>query len=414
MRISHCQAIVTCPGRNFVLVKIQTDTGLVGWGDATLNGREMAVAADIEHHLAPLLIGEDPLRIEHIWQSLYVGAYWRGGPVQNSALAGIDMALWDILGKEAGQPVYQLLGGRTRDGAMAYVHTAAVTPEEVAEAVKQRMAMGFKAIRIQLEAAKGAVYGEKPRQQVGPIAEKSMPVLLQQDLPLVGEWEPTPYMRGVPKLFQVVRAAVGENVELLHDVHQRLSPVQAAALAREIEPYHPFFYEDPVAPEYKDGLALIRQTSAVPIAIGELFTDISQCLPCITNRWLDYLRCDIGHIGGITAARKLAAICEPFGIKTAWHGPPDLGPVGHAANVHVNVSVPNFGVQEWSDHRRGSAAEKINEVFIGGVSVRDGYLDVPTKPGLGIDVNESAARKFAYKRAYLPVVRRADGSVHPW
>jgi mannonate dehydratase len=261
------------------------------------------------------------------------------------------------------------------------------------------------------------VYGEKPR-TAGPAVqspvEKTIPTLLQEDLPLLGEWEPTPYMRSVPGLFAHVRKEVGEEVELLHDVHQRLTPIQAAALAREIEPYHPFFYEDPVPPEYKEGLALIRQASAVPIAIGELFTDISQFLPCITNRWLDYLRCDLGHIGGITAARKLAAICEPFGIKTAWHGPPDLGPVGHAANVHVDVSVPNFGVQEWTDHRHGHNAAKINEVFRGGVSVREGMLDVPDAPGLGIDVDENAARKYPYKRAYLPVVRRADGSVHPW
>jgi len=421
MRITNCQTIVTCPGRNFVIVKIETDTGLVGWGDATLNGRELAVDACLREHLFPMLIGEDPLRIEHIWQALFIGAYWRGGPVQNTALAGIDMALWDILGKEAGQPVYQLLGGRTREGAMAYTNVAATTPQKVAEGVKKRMAEGFKALRIQLEVTSGSVYGEKLRpsqgERDGKAAGESKLMIsqIEQSLPLVGEWEPTPYMRALPKLFAGVRAEVGDGVELLHDVHQRLSPIQAAALAREIEPYHPFFYEDPVAPEHKEGLAFLRQACPIPIAIGELFTDISQCLPIITNRWVDYLRCDLGHIGGITAARKLALLSEPFAIRTAWHGPPDLAPIGHAANVHVDVSVSNFGIQEWFNHYDwmvgGTACR---EVFIGAPALSNGMLNVSDRPGLGIDVNETAARKYLYKRAYLPVVRRADGSVHPW
>jgi mannonate dehydratase len=429
MKITRCSALVTCPGRNFVLVKIETDAGLVGWGDATLNGRELSVATYVDEHLAPLLVGEDPLRIEHIWQSLYVGAYWRGGPVQNSALAGIDMALWDIFGKHVQQPVYQLLGGRVREGALAYVHVAGTTPQLVAEGVQQRRDEGFKAIRIQLEQSSGAVYGEKiyrapsrmsqvppPEQsaQVQEPATETMPLLIQENLPLIGEWEPTPYMRALPELFRTVRAAVGDSVELLHDVHHRLSPVQAAGLARELEPFHPFFYEDPVAPEYRDGLELIRRTSAIPIAIGEGFFDISTCVPLIVNRLLDYLRCDLGHIGGISTARKLAIMCEPFCIKTAWHGPPDLSPVGHAANVHVDVAVPNFGIQEWCDHAAMPGAEKAAQVFSGGVIVQDGYLDVPDAPGLGIEINEAAARDFPYERAYLPTVRRADGSVHPW
>ncbi|HEX8235744.1 MAG TPA: D-galactonate dehydratase family protein [Abditibacteriaceae bacterium] len=427
MKITHCSALVTCPGRNFVLVKIETDTGLIGWGDATLNGRELAVATYIDEHLAPLLLGEDPLRIEHIWQSLYVGAYWRGGPVQNSALAGIDMALWDIFGKHVHQPVYQLLGGRVREGALAYVHVAGTTPQLVAERVQQRRDQGFKAVRIQLEQSSGSVYGEKPyrsfretaetessAQQVQEPAAKTLPLLIQEALPVVGEWEPTPYLRSLPGLFHEVRAAVGDTVELLHDVHHRLSPVQAAGLARELEPFHPFFFEDPVAPEYRDGLALIRQTSAIPIAIGEGFFDVSTCVPLIVNRLLDYLRCDLGHIGGISAARKLATICEPFCIKTAWHGPPDLSPVGHAANVHVDVAVPNFGIQEWYDHTASPGGDKASQVFSGGVTVQDGYLNVPDTPGLGIEIDEAAARQFPYQRAYLPTVRRADGSVHPW
>jgi mannonate dehydratase len=429
MKITHCSALVTCPGRNFVLVKIETDNGVVGWGDATLNGRELGVAAYIDEHLAPLLIGEDPLRIEHLWQSLYVGAYWRGGPVQNSALAGIDMALWDVFGKAVGQPVYQLLGGRVRDGAMAYVHAAGVTAQQATEAVRQRQQQGFKAVRIQLEQSAGSAYGEKlhrppsksaqPEPATAPeaaedAATKTLPLLIQDRLPTVGEWEPTPYLRSLPTFFRQVREAVGDEVELLHDVHHRLSPNQAAGLARELEPFHPFFFEDPVAPEYRDGLTLIRQNSTIPIAIGEGFFDVATCVPLITNRLLDYLRCDLGHIGGITAARKLATICEPFGVKTAWHGPPDLSPIGHAANIHVDIATPNFGIQEWYNHRTAPGGEAATQVFSDAIIVRDGYLDVSDRPGLGIEVNEAAARQFPYQRAYLPVVRRADGSVHPW
>jgi mannonate dehydratase len=423
MRITDCHSLVTCPGRNFVLVKITTENGLVGWGDATLNGRELAVATLIDEHLRPLLIGEDAGRIEHLWNSLYTGAYWRGGPVQNSALAGIDMALWDILGKAAGMPVYQLLGGRVREGAMAYVHCAGTTPEKVAQRVQARMEQGFKACRIQLEMAEGATYGEKPHrdwkppqipQQVQDPADKTMPLLIQRSLPFIGEWEPGPYLRTLPTLFREVRTRVGEEVELLHDVHHRLSPIQAAGAARTIEPYRPFFFEDPVAPEYRDGLTLIRQTSSIPIAIGEGFFDISTCMPLMTARLVDYLRCDLGHIGGITPARKLAHIGEPLCIKTAWHGPPDLSPVGHAANVHVDVATANFGIQEWFDHSKAADMAACREVFQGGVTVRDGLLDVPDKPGLGIEIDEDAARKYPYRRAYLPIVRRADGSVHPW
>ena len=416
MRIATVEAIPTSPGRNFTIVKVTTDTGLVGWGDATLNGRELSAAATINEHLAPLLIGEDPLRIEHLWQALYVGAYWRGGPVLNTALAGIDMALWDILGKHAGLPVYQLLGGRTRHGANCYVHAAGVTVERLADKVREKLAAGYRFVRVQLEMTEGSSYNERILSTGQPgldPADRTLP-MQQRALPTVGEWEPTPYLRSIPKMFAGLRAELGDDVELLHDAHQRLTPIQAAALARELEPYHPFFFEDPVPPEHAAGLALVRATSTTPIAIGELFTDIPTCVAPIINRWLDYIRCDLGHIGGITPARKIAALAEPFAVKTAWHGPPDLSPVGHCANVHLDLATSNFGVQEWTDFATYPWAAKIAEVFLGGVTRREAWLDVPAKPGLGIDIDEAAARKYPYRRAYLPVVRRADGSVHPW
>ena len=427
MRINACEAIVTRPGRNFVLVKVTTDTGRVGWGDATLNGRELAVASYVNDHLSPLLIGEDPLRIEHLWQSLYVGAYWRGGPVQNSALSGVDTALWDILGKEAGQPVYQLLGGRCREYVTPYVHCSAVDLDGLTRHVRERQAAGFTHIRIQLQSAAGSAYGEAPYQSrrasaAPPVADEShsptpeetqLP-LVQKKLPFVGVFDPPAYLRSVPLMFAHVRAAVGEDVELLHDVHHRLTPTQAARLARELEPYHPFFLEDPVPPEMATHLDQIRRVSTTPIALGEGLFSVDQCLPLIAGRLIDFLRCDLGHAGGITGGRKLAGLAEAFAVKTAWHGPPDLSPVGHAANVHLDLAVANFGVQEWVDHRLGDAGQPARDVFRGGVTCDSGLLDIGDAPGLGITVDEDAARRFAYDRAYLPVCRLPDGTVHPW
>ncbi len=426
MRISDVEAIVTRPGRNFVLVKVATDTGLVGWGDATLNGRELAVASYVNDHLKPLLVGEDPLRIEHLWQALYVGAYWRGGPVQNSALAGVDMALWDILGKEAGQPVYQLLGGRCRDYVTPYVHASDVDHAGLVTKVKAYREQGFTHIRIQMQSAEGSAYGEAPHRPRGSTPtptqakrtaatpEETQLPLVQGDLPFVGNFDPSTYLRNVPAMFAAIRDAVGEGVELLHDVHHRLTPTQAARLAKDLEPYRPFFLEDAVAPELAAHLDQVRAASTTPLALGEGLFDIQQCLPLIHGRLIDYLRCDLGHIGGITAARKLAAHAEPFAVKSAWHGPPDLSPIGHAANVHVDLAIPNFGVQEWVDHRRGDAGKEAAAVFQGGVTCEGGVLDIDTTPGLGVTVDESAARKLAYERAYLPVVRLEDGTVHPW
>ncbi len=415
MRIRSCEVIVSRPGRNFNIVKVTTDTGLVGWGDATLNGRELAVASCITEHLAPMLIGEDATRIEHLWQAMFIGAYWRGGPVLNTALSGIDMALWDLLGKEAGMPVYRLLGGRVREGANCYCHCSATSSAKLAEKIRAKMNDGYQYVRAQLEASAGSTYNEKIVRKAAEIAaDTASPYFVQGRLPSVGEWEPTPYMRSLPKMFAELRAELGDEVELLHDVHQRLTPTQAAGLARELEPWHLFFLEDPVPPEQAGGLAAIRAASTTPIAIGELFTDIATCVTPITSRWLDYLRCDLGHVGGITAGRKLAALAEPFAVKTAWHGPPDLSPVGHAANVHLNLATSNFGVQEWTEFDSISWGDKVREVFRGGAIRRGPWLDVPDAPGLGIEIDEDAARKYAYERDYLPVVRRRDGSVHPW
>ena len=409
MRITKVTVVVTCPGRNYVLVKIETDEGLYGWGDATLNGRELAVAAALEQHIGPLLIGRDPDRVEDIWQYLFRGTYWRGGPVLMTALAGIDLALWDIKGKRAGLPVYSLLGGKTREGALAYTHCGGRDNREVEEQVRAAIERGFRVIRCQV-----AVPGNVGTYGVGgTLAAPDPSIALEASdggpLPETERWEPYAYMRAIPRLFEHLRGALGEEVELLHDVHERLNPVQASRLARELEPYHLFFLEDPLRPEHRESFRLIRQHTTTPIAMGELFHTRWEALPLFTEQLIDFIRCDLGHIGGISEARKIAALAETFNIQTAWHGPGDIAPITHAANVHVDISIANFGVQEMTFF-----SEQVRSVITGGPEYHDGALWVSDAPGLGTDVDEQEAAKYPYQRAYLPTVRRRDGSVHDW
>jgi mannonate dehydratase len=408
LKITDVRVIVTSPGRNYVLVKILTnEPGLYGVGDATLNGRELAVATDLEKHIAPLLIGRDPEQIEDIYQYLYRGSYWRSGPVQMTAVAGVDLALWDIKGKRAGMPVYQLLGGRTRIGALAYTHASGNDFSEVEDAVRRAVARGFKCVRAQvalpgLEGTYGTSGRHRSEEHAGRVAQ-------QAGLPATELFEPGPYLRTVPKLFEHLRMKLGDEVELLHDTHEKLGPIDAARLAKELEPYHLFFLEDLLRPEHKESFRVIREHSTTPLAMGELFNSLWDCVPLITEQLIDYIRCDLGHIGGITAARKVAALAEAFQVKSAWHGPADIGPPTHAGNVHVDISIPNFGVQEmvfWP--------EVTQEVLPGAPTFKDGYMDVTNTPGLGTDVDEEKAKKYPYQRAYLPTARRKDGSVQDW
>lgn len=406
-KIRTIKVVVTCPGRNYVLVKVETDEPeLYGWGDATLNGRELAVAAALEQHIIPLLIGRDSDQIEDIWQFLFRGAYWRGGPVLMTALAGIDLALWDIKGKRAGLPVYSLLGGKTRAGALAYVHCSGADFQEVEDRARERIEQGFKVVRAQV-AIPGNVgtYGTRDVRATpaDPGWGDGGP------LPAVERWEPVPYLRTIPRLFEHLRHTLGDEIELLHDVHERLSPIQAAQLARALEPYRLFFLEDPLRPEHKESFRVIRQHTTIPLAMGELFHTRWDALPLISEQLIDFIRCDLGHIGGITEARKIAALAETFNVQTAWHGPSDIAPITHAANVHVDLAIPNFGVQEMTFFPAVT-----EEVIFGGPDLVDGRLVVDDVPGLGTDVDEAAAAQYPYERSYLPTVRRADGSVHDW
>jgi mannonate dehydratase len=382
-------------GINYVVVKVLTDEGVYGVGEGTLHASELAVVATV-NHLKELLIGKDPRNIEDIWNFLHRATYWRGGPIFKTAIAAIDMALWDIKGKLANMPVYQLLGGACRKGVLVYRHADGRDPKEVAENVRKWLEQGYKVVRAQMSG-----YGGSGKLRHEP-AER-------EGLPATTYFEPTRYLLEVPKLFEYLRSELGMEVELLHDVHEQLSPIEAAQLAKRLEPYRLFFLEDPVSPEHKEALAFIRSQTTTPLAIGEIFCDREQVLPLFVNRWIDYIRIAPMHVGGITEAKKIMTLAEPFGVKSAFHGAADLGPISQAAAIHVQMSIPNCGVQEWTDFR---SIQVFCDLFPTPCEVRDGYAYPNEAPGLGIDFNEALAERFPYSPVYMPQIRRTDGTVH--
>lgn len=394
MKITEVRVIVACPGRNYVWVKVLTDEpGLYGVGEGTLNGSEPIVAEALRH-MAPLLIGRDPQRIEDLWHLLYRQSYWRGGPIFMAAIAAIDIALWDIKGKQAGLPVYQLLGGRARDGVMCYSHASGRDEVECEDSARKLIESGFKVVRCQVGPYGGAgVLGANP-----PVTPGTPPEQI---------YEPTPYLRSVPKLFAHLRDKLGMDIELFHDAHEQLNPIEAARLAKELEPYRLFFLEDPLMPEHRESWPLVRQASTTPLAIGEIFTSRWDCLPLFIARWIDFIRIKPLHVGGITEARKIMILAEPFNVRSAFHGAADIGPVAQAASVALQSVIPNFGVQEWTRY-----PEPVTEVVSGICAMRDGFVYPNEQPGLGVDVDEDKAAQYPYRPAYMPLVRRADGSMH--
>jgi mannonate dehydratase len=400
--IVSARVIVTCPGRNFVTVKIETKDGITGVGDATLNGRELAVASYLTDHVIPCLIGRDAHRIEDVWQYLYRGAYWRRGPVTMSAIAAVDMALWDIKAKVAGLPLYQLLGGASREGVMVYGHANGKTIDETIDAARGYIGLGYKAVRLQSGIpGLASTYGvSKDRMFYEPA---------DADLPTENVWSTSKYMRSVPELFQVARDRLGWDVHLLHDVHHRLSPIEAGRLGKDLEPFRLFWLEDPTPADNQDKLRLIRQHTTTPIAIGETFNSIWDAKQLIQEQLIDYIRATVVHAGGITHLRRIAAFADMFGVRTGCHGATDLSPVAMAAALHFDLSVPNFGIQEYMRH-----TDETDAVFPHAYSFADGMLHPGEQPGLGVDIDEGLAEKYPYKRAYLPVNRLEDGSMHDW
>ena len=401
-KIVAARTIVTCPGRNFVTLKIKTDDGLTGVGDATLNGRELSVESYLRDHIIPTLIGRDAHRIEDVWQYLYRGAYWRRGPVTMTAIAAVDMALWDLKGKVAGLPVYQLLGGASRDGVMVYGHANGVSIEDtVAEALRYKE-MGYKAIRLQSGVpGLASTYGvSKDRLFYEPA---------DAELPTETLWSTERYMRVVPELFAAARDALGPDVHLLHDVHHRLTPIEAGRLGKDLEPYRPFWMEDAVVADNQESFRLIRQHTTTPLAVGEIFNSIWDAKQLISEQLIDYIRATVVHAGGLTHLRRIAAFADMYNVRTGCHGATDLSPVTMAAALHFDLSVPNFGIQEYMRH-----TDETDAVFPHAYSFANGSLHPGEAPGLGVEIDEELAAQYPYKRAYLPVNRLEDGSMFNW
>ncbi|CDF79243.1 starvation sensing protein RspA [Formosa agariphila KMM 3901] len=405
MKIVDIKIFVSNPGRNFVTVKIETDEGVFGLGDSTLNGRELAVVAYLEEHIRPCLIGRDPHKIEDIWQYLYKGCYWRRGPITMTAIAGIDMALWDIKGKVAGLPVYELLGGKSREKIRVYGHANGQDIDDTLHHLDHLISEGYNAVRLQcaipgLEGTYGTLAGKKDYFE------------LQSDRPLPPEqlWDTKAYLDFVPELFKKAREKYGNSVDLLHDTHSRLTPIEAARLGKILEPYNLLFLEDSVTAENQSGYKYVREHTTTPLAVGEIFNSIWDAKELIENQWIDYLRTAATHAGGITPMRRMADFASLYHVRTAPHGPPDISPIGHAAHAHLNSWTPNFGIQEFI----GFGGEALNRVFKYPLTFEDGHLLVNDTPGLGVEFDEKAAEQYPYKRSYLPVSRLKDGTLWNW
>ena len=408
MKIEGVDVIVTSPGRNFVTLKLTTSDGVVGLGDATLNGRELAVASYLRDHVVPLLIGRDADNIEDTWQYLYRGPYWRRGPVTMAAISAVDMALWDIKGKVAGLPVYQLLGGRSRRGALAYGHASGTTVEALFTAINNLLDDGFKAIRIQTGVPGLAkVYGVGSDQLAGQKYDYEPSG--RTAVPIEEDWDTAAYLRHIPGVFEAVRGVFGPALPLLHDAHHRLTPNQGAQLGRSLEPFGLFWLEDCTPSENQEGLRRVRSQTTTPFAIGEVFNSVFDYQTLITEQLIDYVRSSATHTGGITGLRKLMDFAAIYQIKSGFHGPTDVSPVGMAAALHLDVAIHNFGIQEYMKHN-----EQTLGVFRTSYTFVDGLLDPGEKPGLGVELDEEVASALPYTQAYLPVNRLLDGTMHDW
>lgn len=400
--IVAARVIVTCPDRNFVTLKIETRSGVYGLGDATLNGRELAVASYLNDHLIPNLIGRDAGRIEDTWQFFYRGAYWRRGPVTMTAIAAVDVALWDILGKMSGQPLYQLLGGRSRDGALVYGHANGRDIAETSEAVGRYIEQGYKAVRAQ-----SGVPGLKKTYGVSNLKTAYEPA--ESELPLETVWNTSKYVNTVPHLFERLRRDHGPDVELLHDAHHRMTPVEAARVAKDLEPYRLFWLEDATPADNQKAFELIRRHSVTPLAVGEVFNSIWDCKHLIEAQLIDYIRTTIVHAGGITHVRRIADFAALHQVRTGFHGATDLSPVCMGAALHFDAWVPNFGIQEYMHH-----SSQTLQVFPHDYTFKDGRLFCGESPGHGVDIDEKLAAKFPYSPKQLPIARLEDGSMWDW
>jgi mannonate dehydratase len=408
VKITSAEVVVTCPGRNFVSLRLETEDGVVGWGDATLNGRELAVVSYLRDHVSSVLVGRDAGAIEDTWQYLYRGGYWRRGPVTMAAIAAVDVALWDIKAKYAEMPLYQLLGGPSRRGLLAYGHASGGDLPELFDSIDRHLEAGYRAVRVQTGVpGLGQIYGvasggDTQRYDYEPARPAARP---SEEL-----WDTRAYLRHVPAVFEAVRAKYGPELPLLHDGHHRMTPSEAARLGKSLEPYDLFWLEDCTPAENPAGVRLVRQHTTTPLALGETFNTVWDYQALISEQLIDYVRSAVTHTGGITAMRKLLDFAAMYQIKSGMHGPTDISPIGMAAALHLGLAIHNFGIQEYMRH-----SPQALTVFQASYRFENGLLHPGDRPGLGVEVDLEAAAAFPYQPAYLPVNRLAiDGTVHDW
>lgn len=408
MAIESAEVLLTSPDRNFVTVRITTSDGVVGLGDATVNGRELAVVAYLRDHVAPLLPGRDEANIEDTWQYLYRGAYWRRGPITMAAIAAVDVALWDIKAKVAGLPLYQLLGGRSRRGLLAYGHASGPTNDALFDSIREHLDEGYRAVRIQTGVpGLGQIYGVAADQRPGhrydyEPAQRAV-------VPTEETWDTRAYLRHVPTVFEAVRNEFGPELPLLHDGHHRMTPNQAVVLGKSLEPYDVFWLEDCTPAENQEALRRVRAQTTTPLSIGEVFNSFFDYQTLLTEQLIDYVRSAVTHAGGVTSLKKIMDFAAVYQIRSGFHGPTDISPVGQAAHLHLGLALHNFGIQEYMRH-----SDNTHEVFHTSYTFNDGLLDPGDNPGLGVDYDDAAADRFEYTPAPLPVNRLLDGTVHDW
>jgi mannonate dehydratase len=382
-KIKDISVIETSPhGLRLTVVKITTDQdGLYGYGCATFTQRADLVKPAVERYLKPFLLGKPADRIDDTWQACYNSSYWRNGPVLNNAISGVDQALWDIKGRMAGMPVYQVLGGKCREAVDCYGHASGGEIQEVVDSAKQLMERGFRHVRVQVGVPGMSGYGAG-----GNAARVTAGVLHEAPV-----YEPVPYIRRAMKLFEECRKQLGDEVELLHDVHERVSPIQGVQFCKDAEKFRMFFVEDPVSPEDISYFRMIRQQCSTPLAMGELFNSPHEWTPLIGERLIDYIRIHVSQAGGLTPCRKIAAFGELYSVKTAWHGPGDVSPIGHLANLALDLACYNFGIQEYSFF-----SPTLQEIFKGCPVNKGGYAYVNEAPGWGMEIDEKLAAKYPF------------------
>ena len=405
MKITSADVVVCSPGRTFVTLVVRTDDGLIGVGDATVNGRELAVASYLSDHVVPTLIGRDAHAVEDTWQYLYRGAYWRRGPITMAAIAAVDVALWDLKAKAADMPLYQLLGGRSRNSIRAYGHAHGRDVAELVDSVHGLRQQGFDAVRVQVAVpGLGQGYGTT----LAPGATRYEPAVAGE-MPSEEVWDTGRYLRFLPTVFETLRETFGPDLDLLHDVHHRLTPVEGARLGKSLEPYSPFWLEDVTLGENQESFRLVREHTTVPLATGETFNSIVDYLRLVPEQLIDFVRSAVTHAGGVTGLKRILEFAALYQIRSAIHGPTDISPIGLAAALHIDTAHHAFGIQEHMQHQ-----EPISEVFDVGYSFSDGVFQPGDRAGVGVRFDETAARRFPYRRAYLPVNRLLDGTLHDW